>query len=75
MNNMSKDKPSTSMNQIAYLSKLCSVVMSSMYPYRGNWVAMGHALCIMPRLPTHLVQELNDGTAYIVKQYNGPEDN
>ena len=49
-------------------SKLHSVVRSSMQPCQGNWVTIGRA-CIMPRLPTHLVQELNAGTVVYIPHH------
>ena len=42
--NMSKNKPNTLMTHEACESKLRSVVRSSMHPYPGNWVAIGHAV-------------------------------
>ena len=47
------------MTHVAFESELRSVARSSMHPGPGNWVSIG---CIMPGLPTHLVQELNVGT-------------
>ena len=45
MDNMSKiNKPSTSMAHVNFKPKLLSVVRSSMHPYSGNWVSMGHAV-------------------------------
>ena len=38
-----------------------------MHPYPGNWVAIDVGLCIIPRLPTHLVQELNVGSVVGLK--------
>ena len=40
MDNMSKNMPSSSMAHVAFRSKLCSVVRSSMPPYLRNWVAI-----------------------------------
>ena len=51
------------MTHVASESKLRSVVMSSMHPCPGNWVAIGGSFANnMAGLPTHLVQELNGGT-------------
>ena len=33
-----------------------------MHPYPGDWWQSGVRSCIMPRLPTHLVQILTVGT-------------
>ena len=52
-----ENKPSTSITHVACESKLHSVVRSFMYPCPGK-------SCILPGLPTHLVQELNAGTAH-----------
>ena len=41
MDSMSKNKPITSMTLVACESKLRSVVMSSINPCTGNWVAIG----------------------------------
>ena len=49
----------------AYESKLRSVVRSSMHSCQGNWVSAVQS-CIMPGMPTHLVQELNVGTVVVV---------
>ena len=43
MDNMSNNKPSISITNVACESKLRSVVMSSMLPYPGNWGAIGRA--------------------------------
>ena len=40
-----------------------------MYPYPGKCVDIGRVLCIMPGMPTHLVQELNDGTVLYVGSF------
>ena len=44
MHNMSRNIPTTSMTHVACESKLRLVVMSSMHPCPGNWVAIGHAV-------------------------------
>ena len=44
VDNMSKNKPSTSMTQVACESNLRSVIRSSMHPCRGNWVAIRRAV-------------------------------
>ena len=49
MDNMSKNKPDTSMSQVSSESKLRSVVSSSMHPCPGNWVAIGSAVVYYPR--------------------------
>ena len=58
LDNMSKNKPSISMSQIASESESRSVVRSSMHLWLGKLVQS----CFVPGLPSHLVQELNDGT-------------
>ena len=50
------------MTHVVCESKLRLVVRSSMHPCPGNWVAIGMRSHILPRPPTHLVQELNVGT-------------
>ena len=42
--NMSKNKPNTSMTHVAYDLKLRSVVRSSMHPCQHNWFAVGRAV-------------------------------
>ena len=44
MDDLSKNKPSTSMIHTACKSKLCTVVWSQMHPCSGNWVAIRHAV-------------------------------
>ena len=61
MDNMSKNKPSTSMTNVACESKSRSVVRLSMPMQETGWQSCVRS-CIMPGLPTHLVQESNDGT-------------
>ena len=39
-----RNKPSTSMTQVACETNLCSVVRSSMHPCPGHCVAIGHAV-------------------------------
>ena len=59
-----KIKPSTSLTHAACETKLRSFVRSSMYQYLGNWVANGRAVVYHARAQlTHLMQELNAGTA------------
>ena len=50
------------MTRVACESKLRSVVRSSMHPFSGNWMAVGHMVVYYAGLGTHLLQELNDGT-------------
>ena len=38
-----------------------------MHPCPGNWWRSGVRSCIVPGLPTHLVQELNVGTVCMYK--------
>ena len=59
---MSKNKSSTAMTHVACESKLLLVVRSSMHPFSGNWVAVGHMVVYYAGLGTHLLQELNDST-------------
>ena len=47
------------MTLVAFESRLCSVVRSSMYPRPGNGLALWVRLYIVPGLP---MQELNVGT-------------
>ena len=64
MDNMSKNKPSTSMTHVACKSKLRSVVRSG-HPCihaQETGCQLGVQSCIMPGLPMHFVQELNVGT-------------
>ena len=49
MDNMSKDKPSTSMTQVACDEKLRSVLRSSMHPCPGNRVPIGRAVVYYAR--------------------------
>ena len=58
--NMSKNMPSSFISHVACEYELWSVVRSSIY--LRNWVAIKHALCIIPRLLTHLVQKSKVGT-------------
>ena len=62
-----KNKPNISMTHVAFESELRSVARSSMHPSPGNWVSIG---CILPALPTHLVQELNVGTVVLHSTYH-----
>ena len=64
VDNVSSNKPSTSMTHVAWET---ATFRSSMHPCVGKCVVIGHASCIMPRLPTHSVQELNVGTVLVVK--------
>ena len=51
------------MANVAYDSKLRSVVRLPMHPSLGNWLAIRLAVVYyVCRLPVHLVQELNVGT-------------
>ena len=65
MNNMSKKRSSTSKIHVSGESKLRSVVRSvncdRIHNQATGWQS-GVRSCIMPGLPTHLVQELNVGT-------------
>ena len=60
-----KKKPSMAMTQVACKSKLLSVVRSGacsrIHAQETGWQS-GVRSCIMPRLPMHLVQELNTCT-------------
>ena len=72
MDNLSKDKPSTSLTQSSFRLKatICCTVSdlwSHLWP--GNWMESGVQSCTLPGMPTHLVQELNAGTLYIVISY------
>ena len=49
LDNMSKNKPCTSMAHIACESKLPSVLRSSMHSCSGNWVAIGCAVVCYAR--------------------------
>ena len=44
VDNMSKNKPSTSMTHVVFETKLRPVVRSSMHPCPGNWVAIGRVV-------------------------------
>ena len=61
--NMSKNKPRTSMTHVACESKLRSVVKSTMHPCPGNWMGNGRLV-----VSTHLVQELN--VSIVSKMYS-----
>ena len=50
------------MTNVAYQSMLRSVVRLSMHPAEETGWQSGVQSCIMPGLPTHLVQELNIDT-------------
>ena len=62
MDNMSKNKLSTSVVHVFCESKLRSVGRSSMHPCQGNCVAIGRAVVYTPGLPWYFVQESNVGT-------------
>ena len=49
IDNMSKNKPNTSMTHGPCDSKLCSVVRSCVHPWPGNWVAIGLAVVYYAR--------------------------
>ena len=49
------------MNHVAWESELHSIGHSYSYAQETKWQS-GLRSCIMPPLPTHLVQELNVGT-------------
>ena len=55
-----ENKPSTSMAHIACTSKLRSAKVIHASMPRKNWWKSDVRSCILPGLPTHLVQELND---------------
>ena len=59
MDDISKNKPNTSMTHAVFESKERSVVRSSML---RELVAIGHAVVYYAQLPTYLVQELSVGT-------------
>ena len=61
-NNMSKNKPNTSMIHAVIQSKQRSVVRSSML---RDLVAIGRAVVYYARLSTCLVQELDVGTVHV----------
>ena len=63
MDNMSRNKPNTSMTNVACEPKLRSVLSLSIHPCpRTVWQSDVRS-CTMP---THLVQELNVGTIVVV---------
>ena len=67
MDNMSKNKPNTSITHVGCESKLRSTVRSSMHPYPGDWVVIGRHSPIVHYARaaiTHSVQELNVRTVW-----------
>ena len=63
MNNMLKNKLSTSMTRVAgeLKQRVRSGTCGRVHAQKTG-LQLGVRSCIMPGLPTHLVQELNDGT-------------
>ena len=61
-NNMSKNKPNALMTHEACESKLRLVVRSSMHPYPGKWVAIGHVVVYHAWAARELMHGLNVGT-------------
>ena len=70
LDDMSKNKLSTSMTHLAIELKLCSVERSSqLHPCQGNCVQSDVLSCIMPGMPPQLVQELNVSTVPMLILY------
>ena len=66
LNNVSKNKPDTSMTHVAYESKVHLIVRSSMHPWPRNWVTTGRVVVYHARAARAgpFVQELNVSTVY-----------
>ena len=64
MDNMSQNKPSTSMANVAYESKLLQLLSHLCIPAREMGLQSCARSCSMHRLPRYLVQELHVGTVY-----------
>ena len=61
MDNMSGNKPSTSITNVGCKSKLHTVVRPSSHSCAGNWVAIGLPVVYYARTAEHLMPKLNVG--------------